>query len=238
MGKTTQATRRAYWTIASLSLAVLLIAPHNGHAVHPGGIIQSLQIPPNVDSWNSLTPSQKQALQPLAGEWDTFPPDRKKKWMVFAEKFQKMSPDEQKRVQEKIQEWVKLTPEQRLAARENYIRSNKLQPDQRTLKWQEYQQLTEEQKAELSSHREQKNLLTTLPTPEESRLKKLQPLKKPHRMTPPEVNTAPQPAGTTGSVKAPDPVQAQPPLPSGAATASAVKSQPASSEPSNTTTSY
>ena len=135
----------------------------------------------NSGTWAALTAQQKQALAPLANDWPQLSPDQKQKWLVFAGKYQQLKPEEQQRVQEKMQAWAKLTPEQRLAARQNYIRSNKLQPDVRTQKWQEYQQLPDEQKAQLANHPEKKTLLTNLPTPAESKEKKLQPLKTPHK---------------------------------------------------------
>ena len=145
-----------------------------------------------VNSWNHLTPGKQQALAPLMKDWDTMSVERQQKWLVFAEKFQKMTPADQQRTLEKMSDWVKLTPQQRLAARENYIRSNKLQPDQRAQKWQEYQQLSEEEKMQLASHPAKKKLITNLPSPAESKEQKLQPLKKPKNPTVPP-GTANQP---------------------------------------------
>lgn len=137
-----------------------------------------------ASSWNKLTPEQKQALGPLMNDWPAMSAERQQKWLVFSTKFQKMTPVDQKRALEKMSDWVKLTPQQRLAARENYIRSNKLQPDQRAQKWQEYQQLTDEEKMQLASRPEKKKLITNLPSPAESKQQKLQPLKKPANPTP------------------------------------------------------
>lgn len=155
---------------------VLLPATHS----QARGPSQSASSTPLDNSWNNLSSAQQQALGPLAKEWPAMSSDRQKKWLLFADKFQKMTPEDQARTQGKMADWFKLTPEQRLAARENYIRSNKLQPDQRTHKWEEYQQLSEEQKAQLASH-EKKKLITNLPTPAESKEKKLQPLKTPKK---------------------------------------------------------
>jgi len=136
-------------------------------------------------SWENLTPAQQQTLAPLASDWNSFTPARRQKWLAMADKFQKMNPDEKKHIQDKMQAWTKLTPTQRAAARENYLRSNTLQPEQRDQRWQEYQQLTEEKKVQLMQHREKKKLITTLPTPAESKVQPLQPLKKPHTRTEP-----------------------------------------------------
>ncbi len=162
-----------FLTWLSAVLFVVLMACCLGSPCHAADTT-----PAGTTQWSSLTPTQQQALGPLAGSWNTFGPERQQKWLAFAGKFQKMSPADQQRSLQKMDAWVKLTPEQRLAARENYIRSNKLQPDQRAQKWQEYQQLPAEQKAQLASHAK-KPLITNLPTPAESKQKKLQPLKKP-----------------------------------------------------------
>lgn len=138
-----------------------------------------------VNSWSHLTPGQQQALAPLMKDWDAMSAERQQKWLVFAAKFEKMTPVDQQRTLEKMSDWIKLTPQQRLAARENYIRSNKLEPDQRAQKWQEYQQLSDEEKMQLANHPEKKKLITNLPSPAESKEHKLQPLKKPNNLTAP-----------------------------------------------------
>ena len=137
--------------------------------------------PSESASWLNLTEAQRQALAPLAAEWDKFEVDGKKKWLEIADKFRSMKQVEQARVQQKMQTWAKLTPEQRVIVRENYIRSNKLKPDQRNEKWKEYQQLSPEQKSQLAEHSNKKNLVTNLPSPAESKIKKLQPLKLSNR---------------------------------------------------------
>ena len=162
-------------------LAVLLILLSASLLLTPARFFAAYGAPgvatATANSWDSLTLSQKQALGPLAKDWNSMPAERQKKWLVFAVKFQKMTPPDQQRALEKMSDWVKLTPEQRLAARENYIRSNKLQPDQRAQKWQEYQQLSDEEKIQLANHPQKKKLITNLPSPSESKEKKLQPLK-------------------------------------------------------------
>ena len=178
--------------ILLLVLSFVFLPSNRSHAVGPS---QSTSSGASVIPWNSLSTAQKQALGPLSNEWATMSQDRQKKWLLFADKFQKMTPEDQARTQGKMADWFKLTPEQRLAARENYIRSNKLQPDQRTQKWEEYQQLSEEQKARLASH-EKKKLITNLPTPAESKEQKLQPLKTPKKPVT-AATTASQPGAVT-----------------------------------------
>lgn len=175
---------RAYF-FSLMVLSTSLSIPLTGYAADTTVVVPSatIQLAQN-DTWDNLTSAQKQTLAPLASEWNGFLPTRRQKWLVIANRIQKMNPEEQKRVQEKMQAWTTLTPAQRTAARENYLRSNKLNPDQRCQQWQKYQQLTQEQKAQLTKHTGKKNLITNLPTPEESKAPSLSPLKKLHKKTP------------------------------------------------------
>ena len=101
--------------------------------------------------WSELTAAQKTALAPLAAEWDQIPVARKKKWLEIGHKVALMSPEEQLRVQERIRDWVKLTPEQRRTARTAFVQAQKLSPNEKFAQWQQYQQLTEDQKKELAA---------------------------------------------------------------------------------------
>src|SRR5450830_64697 len=100
-------------------------------------------------SWNELTPAQQQALAPLAGEWNKMEQGRKEKWLVISKKFAAMNPEEQNRLHERMRDWIKLTPTQRRAVRENYARAKKLNAEKKSAQWQQYQQLSEEQKKKL-----------------------------------------------------------------------------------------
>lgn len=102
-------------------------------------------------SWSELTPAQQAALAPLKAEWDTLEAVRKQTWLEIANRFASMQPGEQQRIHERMGEWVKLTPAQRKVARENYARVQKIDKDQRSAKWEEYQQLPEEQKQKLAA---------------------------------------------------------------------------------------
>ncbi|MDB5949503.1 MAG: hypothetical protein JWR65_1358, partial [Massilia sp.] len=73
--------------------------------------------------WNSLTPSQKIALAPIADEWDQADGVRKQKWLEIANRFASMKPDEQARVHERMRDLFKMSPEERRLVRDNYIRA-------------------------------------------------------------------------------------------------------------------
>jgi hypothetical protein len=153
--------------------------------------------------WATLTAQQKLALAPLSGEWDKMDATRKKKWLEIANKYPSMKPDEQVRVQERIRDWVKLSPEQRMQVRENFAKTTKINPEQKSAQWQQYQQLSEEQKKQLASEAGTKKSITNLP-PESQR--NIQPL-APIRVGPPVPKPSPKP------VPAPKPVaEAIPPV--------------------------
>jgi hypothetical protein len=101
--------------------------------------------------WRSLTPAQQLALQPLQAEWDQMDGVRKQKWLQLANRFATMKPEEQQRVQVRMREWAKLTPQQRELARETYARARRIAPDQKTASWENYQQLTDDQKKQLAA---------------------------------------------------------------------------------------
>lgn len=112
--------------------------------------------------WSELNPAQKQALAPLASEWDKLPESRKKKWLEISNRYAKMKPEEQVRLQERMREWLKLTPEQRMAARENFAKSSLVKPEQKSAQWQQYQQLSAEEKQRLAQEHAKKKSVTNL----------------------------------------------------------------------------
>lgn len=128
--------------------------------------------------WEKLSPDQKAALAALAGEWDSMDSLRQKKWLGIADKYPSMKPEEQKRVQERVAAWVKLTPEQRMLARENFTNTAKKSPEQKSAQWQQYQQLSDEEKQKLAAEAKTKKSVTTI-QPESKRSGiVIEPLKK------------------------------------------------------------
>jgi hypothetical protein len=101
-------------------------------------------------AWKDLSPSQKEALAPLAGQWDQFDRDRKVKWLEVANKYPQLSPDGQRRLHERMGEFTKLTPEQRRTARSNFQRAYELPRDQRESLVQQYQDMPPDKKRELA----------------------------------------------------------------------------------------
>ncbi len=190
--------------------------------------------------WKDLTPAQQQALAPLgAAEWDKMEPLRKKKWLDIANRYSSMNPDEQTRVHERMREWVKMTPEERRQVRQNFARTQKIGPSSKSAQWEEYQQLPEEQKKELAAKAAVKKQVANLPTPAQSKMKTVEPIKRPlppaGPVLPPGAAAAP---GSTASSVAPAAGTAPAAVPGAAATpaagAAAVPSAPAASAPGAT----
>ncbi|TFW15781.1 DUF3106 domain-containing protein [Duganella callida] len=127
--------------------------------------------------WKDLTPIQQKALEPLAGEWDQMEPVRKQKWLGIAQRWARMKPDEQARVQERMREWVRMTPEQRSQVRKNFTRAQKLDPTQKSVSWENYQQLSDEQKKQLAAKAATKKQVANLPTAAQSRMHTVAPIK-------------------------------------------------------------
>jgi hypothetical protein len=158
---------RSLLTCAGGALGSLLIAggallfQHTGALAAAGGSRPVAAVAPAVEpktavnrsNWKSLSPKQQQALQPLAAEWDTLDSIRKRKWLAIGNKYAEMSPAEQERVQTRMRDWIKLTPAQRRSVRESYTSTQKLNADQKSAQWQQYLQLSDEQKQALAKRK-------------------------------------------------------------------------------------
>lgn len=149
--------------IALLSSATLAHSVGAQVSVQPKAAATVKQAPLAKPLWTELTPTQQQALAPLAADWDKLDSARKKKWIEMTNRYSSLTPEQQARIQERMREWVKLTPEQRRVARESYSRTKKLEPDQKSAQWQEYQQLSDEQKKKLAEDAVARKRVTNLP---------------------------------------------------------------------------
>lgn len=94
---------------------------------------------------------------------------------------------------ERMRDWAKLTPEQRRVARESYSRAKRLEPDQKTAQWEEYQQLSDEQKKKLAEEAVARKRVTNLPPAVPDKNKLVPPSKSVLRQQPAPV-LAPAPA--------------------------------------------
>lgn len=164
----------------------------------------------NNSPWHKLTRAQQTALQPLAGEWDRLDAPRRQKWLDIANRYASMKPGEQARVQERMRDWVKLTPEQRRQVRENYTRSKRIDPGQKSAQWQQYQQLSDEEKQKLAAEAAAKKPLNRIPAVD-STTRKL-PLSLPAPPAAPAIHglQAPVPAAAATPAATPAPATTPP----------------------------
>lgn len=177
-------------------------------------------------AWTDLTPAQQAALAPLEPEWDELETARKNKWLAIGNQFATMSSAEQQRVQKRMSEWVQLTPQQRRIARDSYTRAKKLPPNQKSVRWQQYQELPDEQKEKLANSRLDKRV-ATLP-PAHSKSKVGPPIKSTHR---PELEQALTPKPAAPSTRPPPSNVVATPVPSPTAQVPAPVPAPASPPP-------
>lgn len=111
----------------------------------------------NGPSWNKLTATQREALAPLESFWGDFPATRKNKWIKIADRFHQLSDEQQALAQERMQEWASLQTSERRVARTVYGNVAETVPENvRVLKWNEYQKLSESERARLIELAQQK----------------------------------------------------------------------------------
>jgi hypothetical protein len=101
--------------------------------------------------WRDLSSAQQVALAPLEPEWDRMEGPRKRKWIEMSARFTSMGAPEQGRVHERMRQWMKLTPKQRELARENFSKTNKLAQGDKAANWENYKQLSPDQKRKLAA---------------------------------------------------------------------------------------
>ena len=106
---------------------------------------------PAIDSWQSLTPAQKLALQPLNAVWGSLTEAHKRKWLALSANFAKLSEQEKITMYGRMTEWAGLSAKQREQARINFAQTKTLSTDDKQTKWQAYQALSAEEKQKLAS---------------------------------------------------------------------------------------
>jgi hypothetical protein len=102
-------------------------------------------------------------LAPLESGWDQLDGVHKRRWMEIGRNYSSLRPEQQARLHERMRDWTGLTPEQRRVARESYSRAKKLDPDEKAARWEQYQQLSDEQKQKLAAETKKKKRVASLP---------------------------------------------------------------------------
>lgn len=102
-------------------------------------------------NWKQLKAREKQALTPLAAQWGELTETQRSKWLAIAQHFDQLTPAEQQVMQTRMTQWVSLNPVQRNQARLNFNTVQSVSKDEKKSRWDEYQNLSEEQKRKLSA---------------------------------------------------------------------------------------
>ena len=102
-------------------------------------------------AWTELTPSQQQALGPLAGRWTEISEQQRRKWITLSQNFHKLPAPEQEKLHSRMTDWAALSVQQRNQARLNFAETNKLAPDDKKAQWEAYQALSAEEKQKLAA---------------------------------------------------------------------------------------
>ena len=142
--------------VAAAALAWVIVDRFETPSILPAATetiasVRPLRKAPDKPLWRDLNSAQQVALAPLAPEWDRMEGARKRRWIEVSARFASMPPAEQQRVQERMRQWMKLTPQQRDLARENFSKTNKLAQGDKAANWENYKQLSAEEKRKLAS---------------------------------------------------------------------------------------
>lgn len=140
-------------TLIGAQLFVLLMAAciHSYTLAQTGVAQKSTQNLTSKPLWQDLTPTQQQALTPLAQLWPTMTEPHKRKWLAICQNFSQLSAEEKTIVQGRMREWAALSPQQRTLARLNFADVKQLSQEEKRTKWEAYQALSPETKQKLAT---------------------------------------------------------------------------------------
>lgn len=194
------------------------------------GALMCAALAAQAQSWEALTPAQKQALAPLQKEWSTIDAPRKQKWLDVAARFPKMPADERQRVQERMAAWSALSPSERARARLQFQETRQITPEERQARWQAYQALPDDERRRLAQQSKPAgNGKSAAPAPRQAQadgakrnLVAPTPAPPVRAVAPTVVQAKPGATTTTMATKAAPPAHHQPGLPKIVATPSFV----------------
>jgi hypothetical protein len=95
-------------------------------------------------AWNGLSPTQKEALAPLAAQWSGIESAQRLKWLELAGRFSTMPAAERQRAQTRMAEWAALSPAERGKTRLQYQEAQRWSPQDRQERWEAYKTLEPE----------------------------------------------------------------------------------------------
>ncbi len=118
-----------------------------------------------AQAWNTLSEDQRSVLTPLEEDWGSLSLNRQKKWVEVANFYPKMEEADRITLQSRMSAWAGLSTKERQRARDNYLRTLKISPEKKTAAWENYQQLTDEEKKLLADKRAASAKRTTVTSP-------------------------------------------------------------------------
>lgn len=126
----------------ALALAMLLVAQGGQAQIRDTG----------SPTWNQLSASERQALEPLRSQWPSLDDTRRRKWREIALRYPQLPPEQQRRLQSRMVEWAAMSTAQRNAARLRFEESKQLlSAQERQARWDAYLALPEDQRQLLLS---------------------------------------------------------------------------------------
>lgn len=102
------------------------------------------------NDWSTLSPAQREVLQPLQPQWAAIDAPRRQKWLEVAARFPRMSSEEQALLRSRMSGWAGLPAKDRNEARARFQDSSRLPQDERKARWEAYQSLSAEQRQALA----------------------------------------------------------------------------------------
>ena len=119
----------------------------------------------HAQTWSSLSEDQRSVLAPLEEDWSSLNLNRQKKWVEVANLYPKMEEADRITLQSRKSAWAGLSTKERQRARDNYLRTLKISPEKKAAAWENYQQLSDEEKKLLADKRAASAKRTTVTSP-------------------------------------------------------------------------
>lgn len=79
-----------------------------------------LAAPAYAESWQNLSPREREVLQPHQRNWDRYPLEQQQRLRHGAQRYLELSPSQREGVREQQQRYRQLTPDEQRRLREEY----------------------------------------------------------------------------------------------------------------------
>jgi len=99
--------------------------------------------------WNNLSPTDRQALEPLRSVWSSLSQGHRRKWLALAKNYPTMPEVDREKLRSRMVEWAALTAKEREQARLNFAKTKKAPADASVATWEAYLALSDEERRAL-----------------------------------------------------------------------------------------